>query len=157
MWRSVPQLHHRSPHLPVPRPPTPHIAALGPDAWAETVPQEVAHYLWRACLLLAERKALAPQRAPLQAHLPLFTAEAPSRPQQSGHQTVGPREPLHLHQGLRDMPQRGALLARQRPVTVKGATADQLAPDARKTKWEKQAEGCTNRPQPRHAASHIAI
>ena len=38
-------LHHRDLHLPDPQLPAPQAAALTPEAWADTAPEEIAAYL----------------------------------------------------------------------------------------------------------------
>ena len=42
-------LHHRNLHLPDPQLPAPQAAALTPEAWADTAPEEIAAYLRTTC------------------------------------------------------------------------------------------------------------
>ena len=42
-------LHHRDLHLPDPQLPAPQAAALTPEAWADTAPEEIAAYLRITC------------------------------------------------------------------------------------------------------------
>ena len=42
-------LHHRDLHLPDPQLPAPQAAALTPEAWADTAPEEIAEYLRITC------------------------------------------------------------------------------------------------------------
>ena len=42
-------LHHRDLHLPDPQLPAPQAAALTPEAWADTAPEEIAAYLRTTC------------------------------------------------------------------------------------------------------------
>ena len=42
-------LHHRDLHLPDPQLPAPQAAALTPEAWADTAPDEIAAYLRITC------------------------------------------------------------------------------------------------------------
>ena len=42
-------LHHRDLHLPGPQLPAPQAAALAPEAWADTAPEEIAAYLRTTC------------------------------------------------------------------------------------------------------------
>ena len=42
-------LHHRDLHLPNPQLPAPKAAALAPEAWADTAPEEIAAFLRITC------------------------------------------------------------------------------------------------------------
>ena len=48
-WRLALHLHHRDLHLSDPQLPAPQAAALTPEAWADTAPEEIAAYLRTTC------------------------------------------------------------------------------------------------------------
>ena len=68
-------LHHRDLHLQDPQPPAPQAAALTPEVWADTAPEEIAAYLRITCRRF---NTLPTQRTPLPVTPPpLHAAESP--------------------------------------------------------------------------------
>ena len=131
-------LHHGDLHLPDPQLPVPQAAALTPEAWADTAPEEIAAYLRITCRRFntahrpTERNTLSTQRTPLPGTPPpprtteapgglgALSGRPPGRPRRGHRHTDGPHGPAHLRQRPRDAPPRGTPLARPLPVAPTG-------------------------------------
>ena len=131
-------LHHRDLHLPDPQLPAPQAAALTPEVWADTAPEEVAAYLRITCrrfsTALGRRKGtpyplsalLYPARQPpprtteAPGGLGVFSGRPPGRPRRGHRHKDGPHRPGNLRQRPQDEPPGGTPLARPLPVAPTG-------------------------------------
>ena len=130
-------LHHRDLHLPDPQLPAPKAAALTPEVWADTAPEEIAAYLRITCrrfnTALGRQKGTPyPLSAPPTRHTtPPHAAEAPGglgvlsgrppgHPRRGHRHADGPHGPARLRHRPRGAPPRGAQLALPLPFAPKG-------------------------------------